>query len=428
MFWRMIFQLWHHDLPRKALAFATIFLASSLIAGLLAVSIDIGDKMSRELKSYGANILIEPAGGALLPDDVAGQPYYLEEKVLPSVMDIFWRNNIYGFAPLLNGHVRAGGVEVAALGTFFDHPLDVADESDYHTGQKTVSPFWQVAGDWPDDSKPLAADAPIPVLVGVKLAAAQGWQTGDVLPLAATTANAPEKSARISGILTSGAAQDEQMVLPLAALQEVLGLQGKISAIQVAAMTVPENDLSRKAHENPSALNAKQYDQWYCTAYVSTIAHQLEETVSGSVVHPVWQVAASEGVIIGKIQLLLIVCSLAALISAGMGIASLTSSGIMARAKEIGLMRALGAKPWQIALLYYAEAILVGALGGLTGCVGGAVLGWGIGQALFGATLGFTWIVVPVVVCAAILIALTGTWFPVRSIARQVPIEVLYER
>ena len=225
----MIFQLWHHDLPRKALAFATIFLASSLIAGLLAVSIDIGDKMSRELKSYGANILIEPAGGALLPDDVAGQPYYLEEKVLPSVMDIFWRNNIYGFAPLLNGHVRAGGVEVAALGTFFDHPLDVADESNYHTGQKTVSPFWQVAGDWPDDSKPLAADAPIPVLVGVKLATAQGWQTGDVLPLAATTANAPEKSARISGILTSGAAQDEQMVLPLVALQEVLGLQGKIS-------------------------------------------------------------------------------------------------------------------------------------------------------------------------------------------------------
>ena len=94
MFWRMIFQLWRHDLPRKALAFLTIFLASALIAGLLAVSVDIGDKMSRELKSYGANILIEPAGGALLPDDVAGQQYFLDEKVLPSVMDIFWRNNI----------------------------------------------------------------------------------------------------------------------------------------------------------------------------------------------------------------------------------------------------------------------------------------------------------------------------------------------
>ena len=60
--------------------------------------------------------------------------------------------------------------------------------------------------------------------------------------------------------------------------------------------------------------------------------------------------------------------------------------------------------------------------------LGGALIGWGIGEALFGAALGFTWIVVPVVVFAAVLIALIGTWFPVRSIARQIPIEVLYER
>jgi len=372
MFWRMIFQLWRHDLPRKSLAFLTIFLASALIAGLLAVSVDIGDKMSRELKSYGANILIDPAGGALLPDDVAGQQYFLDEKVLPSVMDIFWRNNIYGFAPLLSGRLRADGVEVAALGTFFDHPLDVADETNFHTGQKAVSPFWQVAGDWPDDSGALPDE--FPLLAGVKLASEQGWQTGKVLSLSSTAPDSPVRRARIVGILTSGAAQDGQLVLPLAALQDLLGLQGKISAIQVAAMTVPENDLSRKAHENPSALDAKQYDQWYCTAYVSTIAHQLEETVSGSVVRPMWQVAASEGVVIEKIQLLLIVCSIAALISAGMGIASLTGSGIMARAKEIGLMRALGAKPWQIALLFYAESLLVGALGGLLGCAGGALL------------------------------------------------------
>ena len=91
-------------------------------------------------------------------------------------------------------------------------------------------------------------------------------------------------------------------------------------------------------------------------------------------------------------------------------------------------MRALGAKPVANRTALLRGSHPRGALGGLTGCMGGAVLGWGIGQALFGATLGFTWIVVPVVVCAAILIALTGTWFPVRSIARQVPIEVLYER
>ena len=67
MLWRMLRQSWGRNLRRKVLAIITVFLASSLISALLAVSIDIGDKMSRELKSYGANILIEPAGQAALP-------------------------------------------------------------------------------------------------------------------------------------------------------------------------------------------------------------------------------------------------------------------------------------------------------------------------------------------------------------------------
>lgn len=85
------------------------FLASSLISALLAVSIDIGDKMSRELKSYGANILIEPAGQAALPalfsessNPLSGQDF-LDEAELPNIKDIFWRNNIVGFAPMLGG-------------------------------------------------------------------------------------------------------------------------------------------------------------------------------------------------------------------------------------------------------------------------------------------------------------------------------------
>ncbi|MEM0868522.1 ABC transporter permease, partial [Escherichia coli] len=54
MLWRMLRQSWGRNLRRKVLAIITVFLASSLISALLAVSIDIGDKMSRELKSYGA--------------------------------------------------------------------------------------------------------------------------------------------------------------------------------------------------------------------------------------------------------------------------------------------------------------------------------------------------------------------------------------
>ena len=142
MLWRMLRQSWGRNLRRKGLAIMTVFLASSLISALLAVSIDIGDKMSRELKSYGANILIEPAGQAALPalfsensNPLSGQDF-LDEAELPNIKDIFWRNNIVGFAPMLGGDVDVNGKEVRILGTFFSQPVDIPDEEGFETGKK----------------------------------------------------------------------------------------------------------------------------------------------------------------------------------------------------------------------------------------------------------------------------------------------------
>lgn len=427
MLWRMLRQTWGRNLRRKLLAVLTVFLASGLISALLAVSIDIGDKMSRELKSYGANILIEPAGQAALPalfseqsNPLSGQDF-LDEKELPNIKDIFWRNNIVGFAPLLGGEVMLNGNPVNILGTFFNQPVNVPDEEDYRIGQQAVSPYWQVTGAWPQEP---VAERP-QTLVGQTLAKRLGLKAGDVLNLQG------EKSAQtvtVSGILASGGDEDNQLVMPLSITQTLLGLPGKVQAIRVSALTVPENELSRRARENLDALSAEEYDLWYCTAFVSSIAHQLEEAISGSVVRPIWQVAASEGVVIDKIQLLLAVVTLAALVAAAMGIASLMTSTIMERAKEIGLMKALGARQWQIMLLFYLEAASSGLLGGAVGCVAGWGLAKSIGLMLFNAPLNFAWVVVPCVLVVAVLIALTGTWFPARRITRLYPVEVLYGR
>lgn len=104
---------------------------------------------------------------------------------------------------------------------------------------------------------------------------------------------------------------------------------------------------------------------------------------------PVWQVAASEGVVIDKIQLLMAVVTVAALVASAMGIASLMTSTIMERAKEIGLMKALGARQWQIMLLFYPEAASSGLAGGALGCIAGWGLAKAIGVMLFDAPLNF---------------------------------------
>ncbi|SUC10011.1 putative ABC transporter permease [Pasteurella canis] len=439
MLTRMLIQSWRFGLKRKLLAIVTIFLAAGLVSALLAVSIDIGDKMARELKSYGANILVEPASSAILPQDVNGASSlasqdFLDEKELANVKDIFWRNNIVGFAPLLNAEVQAQKIDqnavqtVQILGTFFDHQIAIPDEEDYHTGQKIISPYWKVQGEWVDDRKDDFTDL-IPALIGEQLSKTTQWQQGDQIQLNYQEAEFTHQlRVEIKGILATGGQEEKQLVLPLSAVQDLLGLQGKIQAIKVSALTVPENALSRKARANVDGLDAEEYDRWYCTAYVSSISHQLEEAISGAIVRPIWQVAASEGVVIEKIQLLLAVVTIAALIAAAMGIASLMTTTIIERSKEIGLMKALGAYQWQIVLLFYCEAIISGLLGGIAGCIAGWGLAKFIGTTLFGAPLDFAWIVVPCVLVLSILIALIGTWFPAHRIARLYPVEVLYGR
>ena len=442
---RMLFQSWRFGIKRKLLAIITIFLAAGLVSALLAVSIDIGDKMAKELKSYGANILVEPASNAALPDELShsaslSSQDFLDEKELPNIKDIFWRNNIVGFAPLLSANVQvtkssqnstalSAPKTINVLGTFFDHNIAVPDEEDYHTGQRIISPYWKVEGEWVDDLNNNFVKI-VPALAGEQLAKSNGWKIGDKLSLSYTNDNgeSQQSAVEIKGILSTGGTEDSQLVMPLSTVQNLLGLEGKVQSVRVSALTVPENDLSRKARANIDALDAEAYDRWYCTAYVSSISHQLEEAISGAMVRPIWQVAASEGVVIGKIQLLLAVVTFAALIAAAMGIASLMSAGIIERSKEIGLMKALGAYQWQITLLFYCEAVLSALVGGIFGCLAGWGLAKFIGAALFGAPLDFAWIVVPCVLVLSILIALIGTWFPAHKIAKLYPVEVLYGR
>ncbi|WP_410678731.1 ABC transporter permease [Avibacterium paragallinarum] len=439
MLTRMLFQSWRHGLKRKLLAIMTIFLAAGLVSALLAVSIDIGDKMARELKSYGANILIEPASSAVLSAEINGgnslsTQDFLDQKELPNVKDIFWRNNIVGFAPLLSAEVSGKNLtqgserNIAILGTFFDHHIAIPDEEDYHTGQRIISPYWKVQGQWVNDSQDHFGET-IPALLGNQLANQTQWKIGDRIQLNYHEGQIQRTlHIHLVGILSTGGTEEQQIVLPLSAVQNLLNLSGKVQGIKVSALTVPENKLSRKARDNPDALAAEEYDRWYCTAYVSSISHQLEEAISGAVVRPIWQVAASEGVVIEKIQLLLAVVTVAALAAAAMGIASLMTTTIIERSREIGLMKALGAYQWQIVLLFYCEAILSALIGGALGCVAGWGLAKFIGITLFGSPLDFAWIVVPCVLVLSVIIALIGTWFPAHRIAQLYPVEVLYGR
>jgi len=438
MFFRILKQSLLRDWKRKQLAILTIFLSASLITALLNLSIDVGDKMTKELKSYGANINVVPKSENI-PLHIGGVDYnplkgqvFLEDENLPKIKDIFWRHNIAGFAPFLKiamdvtNHEGKITRDLPLMGTFFNKHLPIPDEDTYFTGTHVVFPYWKVEGEWPDEE----ADAKsVQVLAGALIAKNMGLKPGDILKIRAAGENKGLfQEIVVSGILITGGPEENGFAAPLALVQELSGLKGKIQSVSVSALTVPEDHLSRKARQDPSSLDDLEWDIWYCTAYVSSISVQIEEVIPGSTARPIWQVAASEGTIIKKIQLLMAVVTLAAFVSSGLGISSLMTTSIMERAKEIGLIKALGAANSQVLFLFLIEAALIGVIGGLLGWVAGSVLSQFTGILVFGSGVAISPIVIPLIVFISVFIALAGSFLPARMITKLYPAEVLHGR
>lgn len=425
MFFRILKQSFFQGKKQKILAITTIVLSASLITALLNISIGVGDKMTSELKAYGANINIFPKSESLSLE-IAGVDYnplkgkvFLQEKDLFKVKDIFWRNNIVGFTPFLNKRAilsASNSQSILLSGTYFDKNVKVPDEEDYHTGSKSIYEYWKVDGLWPKDDSYEA-------LIGVQLSKKLGIKIGDSLDV-----QDKDRSIKlqITGILHSGSNEDSRVITSLKASQELFNLEGKLNSIRVSALTVPEDDLSKKSRRNPDALDSLEYDSWYCTAYVSSIAYQIEENVPNASVKPIWQVANSEGEIIKKIQLLMSVVTLAALFASAMGISSLMGTSIMERSKEIGLIKALGATIHDVYLLFLTEAVIIGLIGGVIGFILGGLLSEIIALNIFGTFVELKLVVLPIILFISIMISLLGSIIPSRMIAKLLPVEVLY--
>src|SRR6266568_732567 len=155
MFVRLVYESFRRQQRRKLLAGAAITLGVTVATAMIGVATDIGDKINRELRAIGANLVVTPQedtldleiGGVNLkpPSDGA----FLSEADLPKIKGIFWHNNITGFAPMLpvNVTLEKSGVknDVTLLGTYFSKQLSYGDEK-FTTGVRSTHPWWRVVG------------------------------------------------------------------------------------------------------------------------------------------------------------------------------------------------------------------------------------------------------------------------------------------
>ncbi|MEA5053240.1 MAG: FtsX-like permease family protein, partial [Propionicimonas sp.] len=345
----------------------------------------------------------------------------LREDELPKLKSIFWAYNLEDFAPYLKTTVQAGSsgdsAPVTLYGTWFDHTLTLDIGEPVQTGLLRLRGWWDVEGGWAQDADPQQA------MVGANLAAAHGWSVGDTVPVAGTDGDA---ELRVAGVFHAGSDEDDVLYVPLATAQQLTGRPGEVDRIEVRAITTPENELSQRAERDPTSLSVADWETWYCTAYVSSISYQIEEALTDAVAKPVRQIADSEGVILEKTQLIMVLIAVLAMVGSALGIANLVTAGVMERAPEIGLLKAIGARNASVVGLIIAETMVVGLVGGAVGFVLGIGLAQVIGQVVFSSWITLRPLVLPVMVALITSMILVGTLPSLRALMKLEPANVLH--
>ncbi|MDR2770577.1 MAG: FtsX-like permease family protein, partial [Clostridiales Family XIII bacterium] len=345
----------------------------------------------------------------------------LQEAELGRLKTIFWAFHIVDFAPYLDAKARPAGrdEEFRLVGTWFSHHQELPTGESLDTGIRNMKSWWSVDGEWISDED---TDA---VMAGALLAERAGLSVGDVLVLETESAR---KSLRVKGIFAAGSAEDERIYAPLSVVQEMTGRPGLVSSVEVSALTTPDNELSRRAAQNPKSLSVKEWETWYCTAYVSAICYQIEEVLSDAVAKPIRQVAESEGAILEKTRLLMLLITILSLAGAALGISNLVTAGVMERSREIGLLKALGANNAPVSQLILTEIFITGVIGGVAGYFAGLGFAQIIGRTVFDAAINIKPMVIPLVAILIFFVILAGCIPSIRLLLSLRPAEVLHGR
>ena len=416
MFLRLVYQSFHRQRRSKLLAGVAVALGAAVATAMLAVAAGIGDKVNRELRTLGANIIVRPVEDTL-PVETAGTRLptattYLSEADVPKIKSIFWRHNILGFAPFLPVTVQlqggGNGRPVNLVGTYFAKQIRFGQE-EFVTGVRSTHPWWKVQGQWPAD------DSSAQVLVGADLAQQLKISAGDSLTVNGHTLAA-------AGILSTGNEEDEQIIAPLGLAQQFAGAPGAVKSIYVTALTKPEDAFARR---DPSSLSPADRDRWYCSPYANSIAFQLAEVIPHAHAEQVRQVAQSEGQILSGIEGLMLLITLAAMAAAALAVSAAMANALLERRREIGLMKALGASRASVASVFYSEAAILALSGGVAGFLLGALLARQIGRSVFDSAIDIQPALLPLVLLAAGLIVACGSALAIRRAVRFDPVLAL---
>jgi putative ABC transport system permease protein len=432
MFLRIVADSFGRRPRHKLLTGAALALGMGVATAALSVSLDVGDRLAKEFRSLGANLLVTPQADSL-PLEIGGVDYrpvnagaYLPEADLPKLKTIFWHNNIMAFAPILESTRYFGFVDparglrlldagkVQLIGTWVNHKMILPDGSAFVTGVDRTNPWWRIQGRWFDDQTQEC-------VVGARLAERLAIRVGDEL-----TVDYEDKKAApaltVTGTISTGSSEDEAILVSLDLVQSLTHKPAQYRKLYVSALTKPEDDFARR---DPKTMNADEFERWSCSPYVSSIAYSIRQVLPGADVRVIRRVAEGEGAILTRVRMLLWLVTGAALLAAALAVGASSAASVIERRTEIGLMKALGAGSATVGFLLAAEQLLLAFVGGGAGYALGILLARLLGEKIFGAAPEPSLIVFFVIIALAAGVTILGSALPLHRASRYEPAPIL---
>ena len=369
MFLRILWKLLGASRGRLTLALVALASGAAVCSALLNVNLDAEKKLTQEFRTLGANVVIAPPS--------IGSDAALADAAVMDRIAALRITRINAATPFLYVAANSGKQPVILAGTSFDEAAK-------------MNSWWKVDGNWVSSTDDRAN-----CMVGRAAARQLGLAPGSRVELRSGEHNI---TLNVAGIVTTGGAEDSQIFTGLGVAQDLAGLPGKVSLVQISVSGT--------------------------SAEIEGVTSRLAVAVTGLDVRPVRQIAAAEGSILGRIRGLIFWTIALILVLSMLGVLASMAALAMERSRDVGLMKALGGSVPRIMRLFLAEAGALGVLGGTIGFFVGVLLARWIGARVFGVAVSPRLEVFPVTVALTVAVALAGA-LPLRLLGRVRPAEIL---
>ena len=374
MFWRMVISSILRRRSRVLIAILAVAIGATTLSGLVTIAVDVPAQMAREIRSYGANLVVTPAGDGVLTDEaVATSTAQVPASALVGSAAFDYETVTINDQPYV-----AGGADLGAV--------------------HAMNPYWFVDGEWPEASGQ--------VLVGEQVASTIDVKAGDTITISQLDASASSKAAAqsgaqasalkvdprtvtltVSGILKTGGNEDGYVYMSTSDMDALIGTSGTVSLAEYS-ITLEGEQLSAVA----DAMNAANPD-----IHAQTVR----------------RLAQSDAGVLTMLRSLLIVITVILALTM-IGVSTTMIAVVTERRNEIGLRKALGATARSITREFMGEGVMLGFIGGVLGAGAGYGLAVLISTSVFHRSISLHPVILLGTVACSILIAVLACLPPVR--------------